>query len=761
LSEKTRVVIVGGGYGGVKAAQVLAKLLRSPKDADIVLIDRNPFHTLMTELHEVAGWRSGPESVMVSFERIFPGDKVRVVVDEVKTIDFDAKAVKAGTGDFPYDYLVLGSGSETEDFGVPGVKERALKLWSLDDALAVRERVDRAFLEASRETDAERRKELLTFAVAGAGFTGIELAGELAEHRDAMCERYHLDRAETRVVVIEALPKILTILDDGLRAKAERLLAKLGVELMLNAAIVGVEESLVKIKDGRAVRAGTFVWTCGVAGTAFAGNLDLTKGKCMNRACPHSRGGSCSKKICEFKTERGGVFVEGKRGRILVDQYLRSVDYPDVYVVGDAPWFIEGGKPLPQIVETAVQTAERAARNIAAEATGRGKAEPFKSNYHGFMVSIGSRYAVQNLKLPGLLWLWMGVLALAVLVPVTAAIAGAVTKAGFVASLLSPWQLIPVGASIAVAAAVAIVMRLSVFAMGMKHLVNLHYLWGVAGFNGVFNYLRHAFFRRDDGRTFWPGRLVGHRVQGLWVVILRMFTGAMWFIEGVGKLSWIDPKNSGWVNKFLFGIDPPVKPEDVQAAADAVAAASAVWEGEVQGAANAGAAAVDAASAASVAADTAVASVDAATATAKAAASAAGGIFLPPLVKEPTALYRWVLALFIGDGSKPWQLAFAYLFRFLIVIGEVGVGLALFGGAFTFLASGVSIVLCILFLLSGMATREIFWYLCAGLTLLGAAGKSAGLDNWIIPFVDRFWRGSRLGRATKLYPDEPVSRRKR
>jgi len=95
------------------------------------------------------------------------------------------------------------------------------------------------------------------------------------------------------------------------------------------------------------------------------------------------------------------------------------------------------------------------------------------------------------------------------------------------------------------------------------------------------------------------------------------------------------------------------------------------------------------------------------------------------------------------------------------VSGEVGVGPALFGGAVTFLASGVSIVLCILFLLSGMATREIFWYLCAGLTLLGAAGKSAGLDNWIIPFVDRFWRGSRLGRATKLYPDEPVSRRKR
>ena len=129
-------------------------------------------------------------------------------------------------------------------------------------------------------------------------------------------------------------------------------------------------------------------------------------------------------------------------------------------------------------------------------------------------------------------------------------------------------------------------------------------------------------------------------------------------------------------------------------------------------------------------------------------------------MEEPTALYKWILKLFIGDGTHPWQHGFAYVFRIAIVLGEIGIGLALFGGT-TFLASGVSLILSVIFMISGMATREIFWYLCAGLVLLGASGKSAGMDNWIIPFIDSWSKSSRLGRGTKLYPDEPLTKRKR
>ncbi len=727
MPEKTRVVIIGGGYAGVRAAQRLARLLKAPARAEITLIDKNPFHTLMTELHEVAGGRSSPESVMVSFERIFPDERVRVVTDRVLGVDFEAKSVRASGGTFPYDYLVLGTGSEPEYFGIPGVAEHSLPLWSLDDALAIRARVEAKFLEASRQVDPERRRQALTFVVAGAGFTGIELAGELAEQRRAMCERYHLDPAECRVIVVEALPAILTMLDNKLRKRAEFYLNKLEVEIKLDSPIVGAAEGEIRLKDGSVLRADTFVWTCGVGGSAFAGALGL------------------------------GI---GKRDRIQVDPFMRSVDRPEVFVVGDANWFLEEGKPLPQIVETSIQTADCAARAIAADVLKKGAPKPFKSSYHGFMVSIGSRYAVQNLKLPqatlalgGLAGGLIGYLLIALVMSnVLGWSEGSFTGWKFAAGFTSPWCFLALAAPGLAVGGLALVLRSSAFAMGMKHLINMHYLWGIAGFNGVFNYLRHAFFHRDDGRSFWPGRLVGARVQGLWVTILRIFTGAMWFIEGLGKLNWLDPKNSGWVNQFLFGIAPKV-----QAAADAVAAASEDWEAAAEPVAEAVTAANEGADAA------ATAVVDAAgqlAAAAKSAASAAGGIFLPALNK-PTALYKWIIKVFVGDGSQAWQLFFAYLFRLVIVLGEVGIGLALFGGAFTFLASGGSILLCLMFILSGMATREIFWYLCAGLTLLGASGRAAGLDSWIIPWVDRLWRGSSLGRLSKLYPNEPLIRRKR
>jgi NADH dehydrogenase len=674
MAGMSRIVIVGGGYGGIECAKKLCAKLRNGKDASITLIDRNPFHTLMTELHEVAGWRVDPESVMVSFQKIFASEKIDIVTDTVSTVDFQAKTVAAGRATYPYDYLVLGSGAEPEFFGIPGIKENSFSLWSLDDALKLRGHMAATFLAASREGDQEKRRELLTFVIAGAGFTGIELAGEFLEYRDAMCDYYHLDRAEVRIAVVEALPSILVMLDEKMRAKAEKYLKAKNVELMLNSPIVKAEPGIVSIKDGRTLKTSTFVWTCGVMGSAFAGNLDLTKGRCTNPECPHSRAGSCKKRICEFKTSRGGLFVEGKRGRILVNENMESVDYPGVYLAGDTLWFLEGGKPLPQIVETALQTADCAAHNILADIRGGGQKKTYRSKLHGFMISVGSRYAVAN-------------------------VSG---------------------------------MKLTGFpAMALKHLVNLHYLWGIAGFNACFDYLRHEIFRRDDDRSFWPGRLVGQRVQGLWVALLRMFVGMMWFIEGVSKASWLDPKNSGWVNAFLFGIKP-VSAEG----AEALSAAS-----EEGGAA---AAALDPA---------------AALESAKAAATAAGGIFRPPLIHKPTGLYKWVLKLLIGDGTQPYQLVFAYLMRSAIVLGEIGVGLALFGGALTFLASGVSLILCLLFILSGMATQEIFWYLFAGVTLLGASGKTAGLDSWIIPWIDRLWRGSRLGQRSKLYSGEPVTRK--
>ncbi|GCF01713.1 hypothetical protein ZYGM_000041, partial [Zygosaccharomyces mellis] len=150
--SKNKILVLGAGYGGVRTAKKLAKKYKKNNDVEITLIDRNPYHTLMTELHEVAGGRVHPESVQV---------------------------VKTTYGEYSYDYLVIGTGSEPAFFGVPGVKENGFTLWSFEDALKIRKHIQDMFAKASLERNAAKRKEMLTFIVAGSGFTGIEMAGEL------------------------------------------------------------------------------------------------------------------------------------------------------------------------------------------------------------------------------------------------------------------------------------------------------------------------------------------------------------------------------------------------------------------------------------------------------------------------------------------------------------------------------------------------------------------------------------------------------
>ncbi|OHE67143.1 MAG: pyridine nucleotide-disulfide oxidoreductase, partial [Treponema sp. GWA1_62_8] len=452
----------------------------------------NPFHTLMTELHEVAGHRVEPDSVRVSFAKVFGGSKVKVVLDKIETVDFVAKKAISVSSEYPYDYLVIGSGAQPEFFGVPGIKEHSFTLWSFEDAMRIRHHIEKTFEKAVTEPDPAKRARMLNFTVAGAGFTGIELAGELIEWRDVMCAKWLVDKADVKVTVVEALPNILPILEEDLRAKVDAYMRKKGAEIRTNTPIIGAEPGIVKLKDGSVIETDTFIWTCGVQGCHFVGMLDLTQGRCGNRDCEIMRAkGTCGMLVCQFKQDRKDT--SGKRGRVLVNEEMRSVDYDNVWLVGDNIWFIEGGKPLPQIVETALQTAEVAAHNVAAAIDG-GEAKKFKSNYHGFMVSVGGRYAVSN--------------------------AGGMKVSGF-------------------------------FAMAMKHLINLHYLFGVAGINQCWEYLKHEFLDMKNGRTIVHG-FGEYKTRGYWLLPLRLWLGFMWVMEGVNKIgegwfSWASGSKSGWM----------------------------------------------------------------------------------------------------------------------------------------------------------------------------------------------------------------------
>jgi NADH dehydrogenase len=699
MSDAKKIVVLGGGYGGIEAAKKLSKRYAKRSDVTITIIDRNPFHTLMTELHEVAAFRVEPDSVRISFAKVFGGSKVNVVLDDIKTIDFKANKLIAEKDTYDYDYLVIGSGAQPEFFGVPGIQENSFTLWSFDDAMKIRRHIEETFEKAVAVKDPAQRAKMLTFVVAGAGFTGIELAGELIEWRDEMCAKWLVDPKEVKVMVIEAMPNILPILEEDLRAKVDSYMRKKGAVLMTNTPIIGADPGVVKLKDGSVIETETFVWTCGVMGSHFVGMLDLTKGRCGNRGCEIQRAnGTCGLADCKFKKENRDI--SGKKGRILVTEEMKSVDYDNVYLVGDNIWFLENNKPLPQIVETALQTAEVAAHNIAAKIDGSGEAKKFKSNYHGFMVSVGGKYAVSN--------------------------AGGMKLSGFPA-------------------------------MAMKHLINLHYLFGVAGVNQCWEYLKHEFLNNDAGKSIVHG-FGAYKTRGYWLLPLRLWLGLMWVMEGVNKigegwLSWSAGSKSGWM--FSSGVVQAGK-----AATDAVSAASEEWAEE---GATVAAQAADAVSAATgeaveyaadaVAAATAEAG-DAVAAAADATVQAFGKVWdlTKPIFDFNGPISTWFRTTFM-DGMMA---AIPYQFFQLMIVGtEVAIGLALIGGLFTWWAAVASIVMCLVFTVSGMFAWDQLWFIFAAILMMGGAGRAFGLDCWVVPFCKKIWNGTKFARKNHFYLDGP------
>jgi NADH dehydrogenase len=653
MSDKTRIVVMGGGYGGVEATKKLAKKFKRNDDIEITLIDRNQYHTLMTELHEVAGSRTNPDAVQVSFAKIFAGTKVDVKVDEIKTIDFQNNKLISKVAEYPYDYLVIGAGGEPEFFDIPGVQENSFTCWSLEDALRIRTHVEEMFREAAKEPDPKRRRRLLTFTIAGGGFTGAELAGELLDQKEVLCPKYHIAEDEVRVIVVEMMDSILPIFPEHLRRKASRYLRRRGAEIMLNSPITSAGPGKITIADEEVLETETFIWTAGIHGSEFTSKIQLTKGQCARgeqaEASPEGVHGLAG---CHFEEE--DRYIVGERGRILVNEYMQSVDFDNVYLVGDMIWHIENQRPVPQIVETALQTGEVAAENVEAQIKNK-KPKAFKSNYHGFMVSLGSRYGVAHV---------MGI-----------------SLSGFLA-------------------------------MASKHLINVHYLWGLAGLTAVWEYIQHEFFEVENQRSF-VGEHLGWAIRGYWVLPLRVWLGAKWLSEGIKHIrdGWLDPGDGTVFNPSTSSIYMPGV-----SFGDAGSSASPEWEGG-------GEAAADGAEAASE--------------------------YGEPLI-EALGIWTWFAENILSASP-----GLAFIMQSGVVLAQVAIGLALIGGVFTFLAAGVSILMGIAFIASGWGNPELLWYLFASLVMLGGAGRAFGLDHYIMPALHRFWNRRKIAHKTYLYTGEP------
>ncbi len=689
--DKKQIVVLGGGYAGVHAAKTLHKAFKKHQDkVEITLIDKNRHHILMTELHEVAGNRVEEDSVKISFDRIFSGKMVNVVQDTIIDIDFKNQILKGDRASYGYDQLIIGTGATTADFNIPGVKEHAFYLWSLEDALRIRCHIEQVVKDASREADSEKRRQMLTFVVAGGGFTGIELVGELTEWLPILCKENGIDfKKEGRLISAEALGSILNMLPEKPRAKAVKYLEKQGVEIKLNSLITQVDAEGFTTKNGDVIKTKTLVWTCGVRGTEFCEKLPLT---------------------------------DGKIGRKLVNEYMQSPDYQNVYLVGDGMWFLENNRAVPQIVEAAEQTAKTAADGVIYTIKSELglKAEhpkPFKSNFHGFMVSIGGKYAVSH--------------------------TAGMSLSGF-------------------------------FAMALKHMVNIYYQSGVCGVNGAWAYIKHEILEIKHNRSLIGG-LAAYKVPSYWTTFLRMYLGVMWFIEGIGKIKkgwltdttgskvyWGAPAGSvsdAWASASQAVTETVASAS--QAVADTVASVSqtayqavaSASQPAVQAVASASQPAVEAASSATqwvveTAASASQTVVDTVAAVSQSIAeSGAVEQFAPPLLSQPLAIFTWINNTFVAQAP--------YLFQLMIVLAEVGIGLALFAGLFTFPAAIVSLGLSVMFLIGALAGKEILWYMAVSIVMLGGAGKAFGLDYWVMPYLKKLWNKTPLAKKTYFYLDEP------
>ena len=376
--HRPRVVIVGAGFGGLWAARALA---HAP--VEVLLLDRNNYHTFFPLLYQVAAAELEPEEIAYPVRSIVRNlSNARFCMAEVKEIDFAARVVKTTERGIPYDFLILGIGSTAHFFGVPGAAEYAFPLKTLEQAVALRNHILCCFERAIQEPNAERRQRLLTFAILGGGPTGAEFAGALAELiRGPLMRDYRtLGVRDVRVVLLEAADSLLASFPERLRVYAPARLRKMGVDVRLQAMVNQITPESAQLKDGTIIPTGTVIWTAGVRGVLQASAWGL----------PTAR-----------------------NGQVLVEPTLQTRDHPEVYVIGDLAYVEQDGQPLPMIAPVAIQQGVASAQNIARQVKEQPPV-PFRYHDRGTMATIGRNAAVTYLAghaFTGFLaWLlWLGV----------------------------------------------------------------------------------------------------------------------------------------------------------------------------------------------------------------------------------------------------------------------------------------------------------------------------------------------------------------
>jgi NADH dehydrogenase FAD-containing subunit len=381
--RRPRVVIVGGGFGGLAAAKALR---RTP--AEVTLIDRNNHHVFQPLLYQVATSLLTPAQIGSPIRGILRKQRnTMVLLGEVTGVDTEQHRVLASSADrknvpIPYDFLILATGARHSYFGHDEFERFAPGLKGLGDALAIRNRVLEAFEQAEAEEDPRRHRDLLTFVLVGAGPTGVELAAALAilVQTTLRSEFRRIDPLSARIVLVDRGNRVLGAFAEDLSGAAIRRLQRLGVDVRLGRGVDGVDEHGV-IVDGERIASGTVIWTAGVAPSPAGRWLGV-------------------------ETDRAG--------RVKVQDDLTVAGHPEILVVGDTAALEQGGKPLPGVAQVALQQGRYAGTLVHRRILGRAAPRPFRYFDKGNMAVIGKGFAVlqtRRVRLSGFLaWLaWAAV----------------------------------------------------------------------------------------------------------------------------------------------------------------------------------------------------------------------------------------------------------------------------------------------------------------------------------------------------------------
>lgn len=361
-----RVVIVGGGFGGLHAAQ---RLRRVP--VDVTLVDRRNFHLFQPLLYQTATAALSPADIATPIRYVLRKQgNVRVVMDEVVRVEPTARKLVMWNGELPYDTLVLAAGVTNHYFGHEDWTSLAPGLKSIEDAISIRRRILSAFEAAETETDPERRSALLTFVVIGGGATGVELAGAVGElaHYTLRREFRAIDPRASRVILVEASERILPELAPSLSERARRSLAKLGVEVETDTRALAVDEAGVEwSRRGRTERvaARTVLWAAGIRAAPLADALRESTG------CPAD-----------------------PIGRIEVEPDLSVPKHPEIFVIGDMAHVKYRGRPIACVAPAAIQQGRFVARVISDRLAGKAPPTVFHYFDKGSLATIGRSAAV-------------------------------------------------------------------------------------------------------------------------------------------------------------------------------------------------------------------------------------------------------------------------------------------------------------------------------------------------------------------------------